>query len=164
MRYYQGKEKTRWTNAAMAIIVIDPITGEKSVIPAYWPQTQEDKALNNFKEIHARAKVGDVRGYLDKTPAKIHSLLRKYAMSRKPFFEHFDWTDKGMNMVDTSKCPKEGPTGWGRLQANGYWGMQLRKEDVLQPNGQPVEIFNEWPEFVALLNEQFASIAAISKM
>jgi hypothetical protein len=120
--------------------------------------------LNNFKEIHARAKVGDVRGYLDKTPAKIHSLLRKYAMSRKPFFEHFDWTDKGMNMVDTPKCPKEGPTGWGRLQANGYWGMQLRKEDVLQPNGQPVEIFNEWPEFVALLNEQFASIAAISKI
>ena len=69
-----------------------------------------------------------------------------------------------MDMVGTSKCPKEGETGWGRLQANGYWGMQLRREDVLQPDGQPVDIFNEWPEFVALFNEQCASIAAISKM
>ncbi|MFM7990446.1 MAG: hypothetical protein ACKPKO_65125, partial [Candidatus Fonsibacter sp.] len=94
----------------MAIISVDPNPGEKSVIPAHWPQTPEDTALNKFKELHARAKVGDVRGYLDKTPAKLYNNFHKYALSLKPFFEHVECTDAGVRMVDASKCPKEGPT------------------------------------------------------
>jgi hypothetical protein len=147
-----------WVRASMCIIQADPASPNgKSITPCTWPSSKEEKVVNHLKELHARGAIGGSKDFIEGVAIKLDTLLRRYNMKRTPFFEHFDWTEEGMDRVDASSFP---PSTYQHLKQNGFWGMQLQATDLeVDERGEQVELFDNWSEMLTVLLESYGATA-----
>ena len=89
---------------------------------------------------------GDLHRYMEDTMTGLMKLCERVGATAS--FQHYDWDADAEYRLDTSRYPRDGEQGWGRLAENGYWGNILPL-----PKDGKWEVFTEWTDLIQLIGQ-----------
>ena len=130
-----------------------------TVFAAKWPGSEADSWLLSQAELHA-ARIDDPEdalAYMNSAAQDLHLLLQQVGTPKG--LVHFKWSASHNWHLDAHKWPREGKTGWNRLETAGFWGNILPEA----PDGD-YHPFEQWHDLIALLSRMLVAKRALSRI
>lgn len=131
-------------NYAKVICVVNPLTGEKMIFPAKWPDSAADTWLQTMMTATAHDVAESRRQAMtaEQSLMALDKMLRDIGVPGDGRFVHFDVKETVISALKTTTDFKD-ESVWSRHRESGFWGNIL-------PRDQVAPIFDEWPTFIAL--------------
>ena len=127
------------------------------VFAAKWPGGEADSWLLAQAEIRAAelADPEDVQEYLQAAVQDLHVLIKQ--VGTPAGMTRFAWNQGHHWNLDARRWPRDGVTGWHRLEAGGFYGNILPEAAEYHP-------FEQWHDLIALLARVLVSKRALSRI
>ena len=138
--------------------IMDLVGGSQPcVFAAKWPGGEADSWLLAQAEIRAAeiADPVDVQEYMQSAVQDLHVLIRQ--VGTPVGMTRFAWNAGHHWNLDARRWPRDGVTGWARLEANGFCGNILPEAEDYHP-------FEQWHELIGLLSRVLVSKRALANL
>ena len=141
-----GKKKMVDFQKVVQILNVHDPKAPPMIFPARWPGSEADSWLLSQAELYAASIMyeGDIAKYMKDSLRSMDQLCARVGVPKG--MQHFAWDPEIEHRLGS--CRKEGPRGWLRFQAAGFWGNILDTP----PNGK-FEVFTEWRLLIELLGQ-----------
>ena len=134
-------------------------TGGPCIFAAKWPGGEADSWLLAQAELHAAqiTDPADVQTYMQSAVQDLHALIKQVGTPKG--MVRFEWNPCHHWNLDARRWPREGVTGWHRLESAGFWGNIL--PEPADGNYHP---FEQWHDLIALLARVLVAKRALARM